>query len=138
MPVSADVLRLVPMFAGMSDRSFESIAGVASDVAFAEGDELVRQGEPGTAFYILVSGRARIDRDGTTLRELGPGDFLGEIALIDGGVRTATVTALEPIEAVTVARDDFAALFDRLPVFRLEVLNALTQRIRATGGAPLG
>ena len=138
MPVSADLLRLVPLFAGMSDRSFASIAEVASEVDFAAGDDLVRQGEPGNAFYIIVSGRARVDRDGTTLRELGPGDFLGEIALIDGSSRTATVTALEPIGAVTVKRDDFAGLFDRLPVFRLEVLNALTQRIRATGGAPLG
>lgn len=138
MPVTADLLRLVPLFAGMSDRSFESIADVASEVAFGAGDDLVRQGDPGSAFFIIVTGRARVDRGGTTLRELGPGDFLGEIALVDGSSRTATVTALEPIEAVTVKRDDFLGLFERLPVFRLEVLNALTQRIRATGGAPLG
>lgn len=138
MPVTTDLLRLVPLFAGMSDRSFESIATVASEVDFAAGDALVRQGEPGSAFYIIVKGRATVDRGGTTLRDLGPGDFLGEIALVDGSARTATVTALEPVEAVTVTRDDFLDLFDRLPVFRLEVLNALTQRVRATGGAPLG
>jgi CRP-like cAMP-binding protein len=138
MPVTADVLRLVPLFAGMSDRSFESIAGVASEVAFPAGDDLVRQGDPGSAFYIIVSGHARVDRDGATLRELGPGDFFGEIALFDGSARTATVTAIAPISALTVTRDDFLALVDRLPVFRLEILNALTQRIRATGNAPLG
>jgi CRP-like cAMP-binding protein len=138
MPVTADLLRLVPLFAGMSDRSFASVATVASEVAFAAGEDLVCQGDPGSAFYIIVSGRARVDRSGSTVRELGPGDFLGEIALVDGTSRTATVTALEPIEAVTVRREDFLDLFERLPVFRLEVLNALTQRIRATGGAPLG
>lgn len=138
MPVTADLLRLVPLFAGMSDRSFESIASVTSEVTFATGEVLVRQGDPGTAFFIIVRGRARVDRDGTTLRELGPGDFLGEIALVDGGTRTATVTALEPIEAATVRRDAFLDLFERMPVFRLEILSALTQRIRATGGAPLG
>ncbi len=138
MPVSTDLLRRVPLFAGMSDRSFEAIASVASPVAFATGDDLVRQGEPGTAFYIIVSGSARVDRDGTALRELGPGDFLGEIALVDESPRTATVTAQEPIAAVTVRRPDFLDLLERLPVFRLEVLNALTQRIRATGMAPLG
>jgi CRP-like cAMP-binding protein len=138
MPVTADLLRLVPLFAGMTDRSFEAIASVASQVGFAVGDDLVRQGEPGTAFFIIVTGRARVDRDGSLLRELGPGDFLGEIALVDGSPRTATVAALEPIEAVTVQRADFLDLFERLPVFRLEVLNALTQRIRATGAAPLG
>ena len=138
MPVTADLLRLVPLFAGMSDRSFEAIAGVSSPIAFGAGEPIVRQGEPGDAFFIIVSGRARVDRNETTLRELGPGDFLGEIALVDGGTRTATVTALEPIEAVTVTREAFQDLFERLPVFRLEVLNALTQRIRATGSAPLG
>ena len=138
MPVTADLLRLVPFFAGMTDRSFEAIAAVASDVGFAAGDDLVRQGDAGEAFYIIVSGTARAVRDGVTLRDLGPGDFLGEIALVDGSPRTATVTALEPIEALTVTRDAFLALLERLPVFRLEILNALTQRIRSTGGAPLG
>ncbi len=138
MPVTADLLRLVPLFAGMSDRSFEAIGAAATDVTFAAGEPIVRQGDPGTAFYVIVGGRARVDRDGTTLRDLGPGDFLGEIALVDGSARTATVTALEPIEALTVKRDDFLDLLERLPVFRLEVLSALTQRIRATGGAPLG
>ena len=138
MPVTTDLLRLVPLFAGMTDRSFEAIAGVAIEVGFAEGDHLVRQGEPGTAFFIIVGGQARVDRDGLTIRELGPGDFLGEIALIDGSPPTATVTALEPVAAVTINRSDFLDLVERLSVFRLEMLNALTQRIRATGGAPLG
>ena len=138
MPVTADLLRAVPLFAGMTDRSLEAIATVAADVAFEEGDDLVRQGDAGTAFFIIVSGRARVDRDGSTIRELGPGDFLGEIALIDGSPRTATVTALEPIAGVTIKRSDFLDLVERQSVFRLEMLNALTQRIRATGSAPLG
>jgi CRP/FNR family transcriptional regulator, cyclic AMP receptor protein len=138
MPVTADLLRLVPMFAGMTDPSFEAIASVASEVTFAAGEDLVRQGEAGTAFYIIVAGRARVSRDGATLRELGPGDFLGEIALVDGRPRTATVAAIEVIYALTVTREDFLDLLERLPVFRLEILNALTQRIRSTGGAPLG
>ena len=138
MPITADLLRLVPLFTGMTDRSFDAIAGLATETGFGTGDDLVRQGEAGTVFLIIVSGRARVDRDGATLRELGPGDFLGEIALIDGSPRTATVTALEPIDALTIQRADFLDLLERLPVFRLEMLNALTQRIRATGGAPLG
>ena len=138
MPVTADLLRLVPLFAGMTDRSFEAMASVASEVDFAPGDDLVRRGEAGTAFFIIVGGRARVERDGATIRELGPGDFLGEIALVDGSPRTATVTAVEPIHAVSVTRADFLDLLERLPVFRLEILNALSQRIRATGARPLG
>ena len=138
MPVTPDLLRLVPLFSGMTDRSFQAIADLSSEADYAVGDALVRQGDPGESFIILVSGRARVDRDRKTLRELGPGDFLGEISLVDGGPRTATVTALDPIHALTVQRQGFLDLIDRLPVFRLEVLNALTERIRATVGDPLG
>lgn len=138
MPVTPDLLRLVPLFNGMTDRSFQAIAALSSESDYAVGDALVRQGDPGGSFIILVSGRARVHRDGRTLRELGPGDFLGEISLIDGSPRTATVTALDPIHALTVQRQGFLDLIDRLPVFRLEVLNALTERIRASVGDPLG
>ena len=137
MPVTADLLRLVPLFSGMTDRSFDAIASLASETDYAVGDELVRQGTPGEEFVIVVSGRARVDRDGETLRELGPGDFLGEISLVDGSPRTATVTALDPIHALTVPREGFLELIGRIPVFRLEVLSALTERIRATAADPL-
>ena len=138
MPVAADLLRLVPLFSGLTDRSFDAIASLASEADYAVGDELVRQGAPGEEFVIVVSGRARVDRDGKPLRELGPGDFLGEISLVDGSPRTATVTALDPIHALTVTREGFLELIERIPVFRLEVLSALTERIRATASDPLG
>jgi CRP/FNR family cyclic AMP-dependent transcriptional regulator len=137
MPVTADLLRLVPLFNGLTERSFEAIANLASEADYAVGEELVRQGTPGESFIIIVTGRALVDRDGKLLRELGPGDFLGEISLIDGSPRTATVTALDPIHALIVQRDGFLELIDRIPVFRLEVLNCLTERIRATVADPL-
>jgi CRP-like cAMP-binding protein len=138
MPVTADLLRLVPLFNGLTERSFEAAANLAWETDFMTGEELVRQGTPGESFIIIVTGRARVDRDGKTLRELGPGDFLGEISLIDGSPRTATVTALEPIHAFVIQRDGFLDLIDRIPVFRHEVLNCLTQRIRASVADPLG
>lgn len=138
MPVTVDLLRLVPLFNGMTDRSFEAMAALASEVDYAVADDLVRQGDPGDEFIIIVSGRARVARDGRTLRELGPGDFLGEISLIDGSPRTATVSALDPIHAFAIGREGFLDLIERLPVFRLEILNALTERIRATAADPLG
>jgi CRP-like cAMP-binding protein len=138
MPVSTDLLRLVPLFRGLTDRSFDAIAALASATSYGAGDVLVRQGEPGHEFIIIVSGRARVERDGKQIRELGPGDFLGEISLVDGSPRTASVTALDAIDALCIHRDGFVELIDRIPVFRLEVLNALTQRIRATVADPLG
>lgn len=137
MPITPELLRLVPLFNGMTDRSFEAIANLASETDFAVRDELVRQGDPGHSFIILVNGRALVERDGRRLRELGPGDFLGEISLIDGSPRTATVSALDPIHAFVIGRDGFLQLIDRIPVFRLEVLEALTERIRATVLDPL-
>jgi len=137
MPITADLLRLVPLFNGLTDRSFEAIANLASETDYGTDDDLVRQGEPGDRFIILVSGRARVQRDGRTLRELGPGDFLGEISLVDGGPRTATVRALEPIHAFVIERAGFLELIERIPVFRLEVMSALTERIRATVLDPL-
>ncbi len=138
MPVTAEMLRTVPLFSGMTDRSFEAIAALASGVTFDAGQELVRQGDPGEDFFIITSGRARVERDGGLLRDLGPGDFLGEISLVDGSPRTATVVALEPIRALTIQRAGFLDLIERIPVLRLEVLNALTERIRATAVEPIG
>lgn len=137
MPVTADLLRLVPLFNGLTDRSFEAIARLATEADFGTGEDLVRQGAPGDTFIIIVSGRAKVARDGKAIRELGPGDFLGEISLVDGSPRTATVTALDPIHGFVIDRAGFLDLIERIPVFRLEVMNALTQRIRATVGDPL-
>lgn len=137
MPVTADLLRLVPFFNGLTERSFEAIGNLAMETDYAAGDHLVRQGSPGESFIIIVTGRATVERDGRTLRELGPGDFLGEIALVDGSPRTATVTAIDPIHAFVVGRQGFLDLIDRIPVFRLEVMNALTQRIRTSVADPL-
>ena len=102
---------------------------------FATSDELVRKGEP-------RAGSSSSSRDGRESIATAPrfgisvlATFSGRSHLVDGSPRTATLTALESIDALTVDRTDF---IDLLPVFRLEILNALTQRIRATGGAPPG
>jgi len=138
MPVTPDLLRLVPLFHGLTERSFEAIAALASEVDYAAGEVLVRQGGPGDEFLIILAGRARVERNGAVIRELGPGDFLGEISLVDGNPRTATVTATDPLHAFAIGREGFLDLIERIPVLRLEVMQALTERIRATATEPLG
>ena len=130
MPVAADLLRSVPLFTGMTDSAIQSVGGLAHEIRFAAGEDLVREGDEGDSFLVIVEGRARVVQNGDTLRDLGPGDYLGEIALIDGGPRTATVTALEPIRALVVERSDFRRLIDDFSAVRFHVLTALTQRIR--------
>lgn len=134
MPATAtDALRATPLFQGMTDRSIEAIERIARPVTFAAGEAIVRQGDPGDTFLIVVAGSATVTRDGATVRTLGPGDFLGEISLLDGGPRTATVVADVAVEALAIDRDGFASLMDSSPVLRLDVVTALTQRLREMG-----
>lgn len=128
----SDVLRSVPLFQGMTDRAIEAIAGLAEDAEFPAGAELTREGSSGESFIVIVTGRAAVDVGGRQVRELSAGEYLGEISLIDGGPRTATVTATEPIQALIVPRVGFEKLMNDYPVVRLDVLNALTHRIRET------
>ncbi|MFP5343805.1 MAG: cyclic nucleotide-binding domain-containing protein [Candidatus Limnocylindria bacterium] len=134
MPATAtDALRATPLFQGMTDRSIEAVERLARPLSFAAGEALVRQGDPGDTFLIVVAGSATVTVDGATVRTLGPGDFLGEISLLDGGPRTATVVADGPVEALAIDRDGFTSLMDSSPVLRLDVVTALTQRLRALG-----
>ena len=137
MPVAAELLRSVPLFTGMTDTAIESVGGLAHEVTFASGEELVRQGDEGDSFLVIVEGRAGVVQNGDTLRELGPGDYLGEIALIDGGPRTATVTAIDPVRALIVERSDFRRLIDDFSAVRFHVLTVLTQRIRREAPSPV-
>ena len=132
MSTKAEVLRSVPLFQGMTDRSVETIASLAEETRFESGSTLVREGEPGDQFLIIRDGSAVVDQGGHAIRELGSGDFLGEISLIDGRPRSATVTATAPIDALAIDRAGFTRLMDDFPSVRHDLLNALTQRVRAT------
>ena len=135
MVASTDALRAIPLFKACSDRSIEIISGIVQDETFPEGAVLVREGDPGESLIVIKSGSATVEQGGTTLRKLGAGDFLGEISLIDGRARTATVTAAEPIEALVIDRSGFARLMDEFPVIRFDLVTALTERLRARGPA---
>ena len=127
---NVDLLRPIPLFEGMTDHSIEVIASLADEINFADGDALMREGDPGETFYIVVDGRLRVSRSGVTIREQGPGDFLGEISLIDGRPRTATATAVGPVTTLAIDRHAFLSLIEEHPAVRLSVLMALTERIR--------
>ena len=124
------LLRTVPLFQGMTDSAIDAIAGLAEPGHYAAGDTLVRQGEPGETLIVIVDGRATVDQDGTVIRRLANGDFLGEISLIDGGPRTATVIAETPIEALVIDRAGFDRLMNDHPAVRLGLLMALSERLR--------
>ena len=108
MATTTEVLRSIPLFQGMTDTAIEAIADLAEDASFPTGSELTREGEPGESFIVIVVGRASVEIGTHTVRELVAGDYLGEISLIDGRPRTATVVALEPVTALIVPRAPFA------------------------------
>ena len=135
MVASTDALRAIPLFKACSDRSIEIISGIVREESFPEGAVLVREGDPGESLIVIKRGSATVDQAGTPLRKLGAGDFLGEISLIDGRPRTATVTADEPIDALVIDRTGFARLMDEFPVIRFDLVTALTERLRARGPA---
>jgi arsenate reductase len=128
------LLRQVPLFAGLTDRAIGAVARGADELRFEAGEELVREGEPGDTFLVLVNGRASVAKGGAPIRSLSRGEFLGEIALLDGGTRTATVTADTPVEALCVRREMFLRLFDESSAVRFGILDALTRRLRSDAG----
>jgi len=124
------VLRQVPLFAGLTDRGIAAVSRATNELSFAPGETLVREGEPGDSFLILETGQAKVTRAGEAIRTLSRGDFLGEIALLDGGTRTATVTATSPVTALCVERQDFMRLIDESSAVRFGIIEALTSRLR--------
>jgi len=137
MSAVIDHMRKVPLFRGMSTSALETVADRATETTFADGETVTREGEPGNAFYIVTDGRLHVSKEGTMVRDLGPGDFLGEIALVDGGPRTATVTADGPVQALVIRRADFLEMIEWDSAVRLGILTALTERIRKIDGGLL-
>ena len=125
-----DHLRAVPLFQGLSDRGLASVAGLAAEVSFADGEAITREGDAGDAFYVVTDGHLDISQGDRAIAELGPGEFLGEISLIDGRPRTATATARGPVEALCIRRPAFLELMEAHGAVRLGILMALTERIR--------
>ena len=132
MSAVIDHMRKVPLFRGMHTSALETVADRASETSFEDGETVTREGEPGETFYIVIEGRLRVSKHGTLVRELGPGDFLGEISLVDGRPRTATVTAVGPVQALVIRRADFLEMVEWDSAVRLGILIALTERIRKT------
>ena len=131
-----ELLREVSLFADVDDAGIASIAAAAIEVDFPAGRTIVRQGEVGTGFYLLVAGRGRVTRDGETIAELGPGEFFGELSLLDGRPRIATVTASEPTVCLAIASWDFESLLTAQPGVGIAILRGVARRLREVSEEP--
>jgi CRP-like cAMP-binding protein len=125
-----DLLHRIPLFSSFDHRRLERLGMLADEVDVPAGKVLMRQGETGTDMMVVASGSVSVERDGNRLNTLGPGDFFGEIALVDGGARTATVTAEEPTRLLVITHRDFHSMMDEFPEVADQVMNALANRVR--------
>jgi CRP-like cAMP-binding protein len=106
------------------------IADRAIEVDFPAGGVIARQGDVGTGFFIVALGSVRVVRDGETLATLGPGEFFGELSVLDGRPRTAQVVAVEPTTCLALASWDFEAIVSEDPKVALAVMRGLADRLR--------
>ena len=126
-----DLLRSVPLFADLDRHHLERLWMLTEEVDVPAGKVLMRQGDHGDDLMVIVSGSVEVERNGTALAGLGPGDFFGEIALVAEGPRTATVTTASPARLLVVSHRDFHALMDEFPEVAARVLTTLAHRLRA-------
>jgi CRP-like cAMP-binding protein len=126
---TADDLTRVPLLAKLSDDDRAALAPRFEIEERSPGSRLVTQGTAGYAFYVLADGRAAVEADGRTLRELGPGDHFGEYAIIGEGRRTATVTALTPVTVWALFGTEFRQLESSRPDLADELRRAMDERL---------
>ena len=131
----ADKLAEIPLFASLSKGEREQIARAADEVEVEEGKHLAEQGRFAYEFMAIEEGTADVVKDGEKLRELGPGDFFGEIGLLEAERRTATVVATTPLRVLAIEGRDFVELLDSLPELWLKVARALADRVESDEAA---
>jgi CRP/FNR family transcriptional regulator, cyclic AMP receptor protein len=128
----ADALAACPFFEGLSRGDLLALAKITEDLEVEAGKTLTREGQSGSEFFVIVDGEVSVTKDGQEIRTLGPGDFFGEIALLEDTPRTATVTAKTPLRFFVLTRQAFRSLLAHQPELEEKVLAALEERVRAT------
>ena len=131
-------LRQVPLFAGCSDKQLQFIASRTDELDLEKGKVLCREGQSGGDFFVLLSGAADVTAGGKTVRTIREGEFFGEIALLDNGPRTATVTVSEPARVLVLGPAQFRDMLNQNAEIATTMLYAVVKRLRAGSHLPHG
>ena len=126
-----ELIGAVPLFANCSKAELQRIASLADELDLGDGATLIREGERGREFLVVVDGTVTVTKGGKKIRDLGAGDFIGEIALISDVPRTATVTATSPVRLLVVTDRAFRGLVEEMPSIATKVLQSLGERLHA-------
>lgn len=129
--VALEVLRRVPLFADLNRRELEQIGSLFKERRFPEGETVVKEGSGGAAFFVIDSGEATVSVRGQHRRTLKPGDYFGEIALIDEGARSATITARSELVCWGLTFWDFRPLVQGNAAIGWKLLQSLAKKLRA-------
>jgi CRP/FNR family transcriptional regulator, cyclic AMP receptor protein len=125
-----DHLAQVPLFRGMTNKELRDIAKATVELTIDQGKEFVTQGDVGREAFVIVEGTAEVVRNGTKIGELGPGDCVGELALLDHGPRTASVIAATPLTVLVLGPREFLGVLDEVATLSHKILAALASRVR--------
>jgi CRP-like cAMP-binding protein len=123
-------LRGVPLFADLDEPSLQAVAILARERTTSADEVLILEGEPGDAFYVILDGTVRVEHGDRTVRSMTAGGFLGEIALIERGTRTATATCVTRCRLLEIKRHEFERLIDSMPEVHRRIRAAIERRAR--------
>jgi CRP-like cAMP-binding protein len=125
-----DHLAQVPLFRGMTNKELRDIAKATVELTIDQGKEFVTQGDVGREAFVIIEGTADVVRNGQTIANLGPGDCVGELALLDHGPRTASVVAATPLTVLVLGPREFLGVLDEVTTLSHKILAALASRVR--------
>jgi CRP/FNR family cyclic AMP-dependent transcriptional regulator len=126
------ILERLPLFESCTKKELADVAAVALEAERVQGSFLTREGRDGGLLFVIVEGQARVSRNGRRIGTLGPGDVVGELSLIDGHARSASVEATTDVVLLEITSDDFRKLVRRSPKFVKNLLAALSVKVRQT------
>jgi CRP-like cAMP-binding protein len=138
-----NALSRVSLFSNLEPKYIKGIAQICTERDFAAGDQLMKQGEDGIGLFIILTGKVKIEKTDMSGRQVelaanGPGDIMGELAVLDGAKRTATVTATEPTKCLVLAAWEFMSFMKVHPEVAIQILPIVVTRFRETNDALIG
>ena len=126
-----DHLTRIPLFSGCSRKDVQRLARAADELTIPAGTQLTREGDVGREAFVILDGEAEVTRGGRVLATLSQGDHVGELSLLDGGPRTATVTATTELQVLVLSTAAFNGVLDEIPTLAHKLLVSLAHRLRA-------
>jgi CRP/FNR family cyclic AMP-dependent transcriptional regulator len=130
MTVTAEQLRQVPLFASLNDKALRQILQIGHEVVHKAGEAVVEKDHGGVGFHLIIGGSAEVRIGDALVATFGPGDYFGEMSVLDGKPRSATVTAMSDLTTLSIAAWDLERLLDQHPTLMRSMLTELTSRIR--------